>query len=218
MATEMKERPILFSGEMVRAILAGRKTQTRRVVKPQPEYVKNFTKNSGEMYHAWKGKRVEFSSFMAACPYGQPGDRLWVRETWCNASDNGLCAPCDNYPIYRASDPEYGTECDGWRWKPSIFMPRKASRITLEVAGVRVERLNEISEKDSAAEGIGLSNGSATGQRYYEIWTGKKWACNLSSKNVYMSLWEDINGPGSWASNPWVWVIEFKKQEAKNGG
>ena len=185
-----KERPILFSGPMVRAILDGRKTQTRRVAKPLD----------------------------ITCPYGSPGDRLWVRETW--TPDHAAFYP--HFPVcYRAGfGPEYerknghvwSSEQNAWfpwKWRPSIHMPRWASRITLEITGVRVERLNDISEEDAIAEGIHQFAALS-------LWGNdpKGTPAKLVGGNpqeAFALLWESINGEGSWALNPWVWVIEFKR-------
>lgn len=182
-ATATKERPILFSGPMVRAILDGRKTQTRRIVKDES-----------------KAKR-DIDGIYWGCPYGLIGDRLWVRETWF---DN-LCprTPADGLnEVYYRADGEAHEQFPGdymdMRWTPSIHMPRWASRITLEVTGVRVERLNEIDADDVFAEGALTTD--------YE-W----WHVDLMVRQQFQILWESINGPGSWAANPWVWVIEFKR-------
>ena len=145
-----KERPIIFSGPMIRAILEGRKTQTRRIVKP--------------------------NCLSKLSPYGRTGDRLWVRETWGHNPEG------PGY-VYR-SDGDFDMKFHGDRWRPSIHMPRWASRITLEVTGVRVERLQDINEEDALAEGV---------------------------EHAFRSLWESINGPGSWDANPWVWVVEFRR-------
>ena len=186
----MKERPILFFGPMVSALLAGTKTQTRRVVKPQPVP----DGNGGASWYGrgvrWAGK--ESNLFKAEdCPYGQPGDRLWVRETWAQNWNQLSDTRMDRSYVYRA-DGEQRAQDNGTDlpWRPSIHMPRRASRITLEVTGVRVERLQDISEADSKAEGaVGHPDGP--------------W-------HAYRSLWTLINGPGSWDANPWVWVVEFK--------
>ncbi len=171
----MKERPILFSAPMVRAILGGRKTQTRRIAK-----------------EAEHGKS-------RACRYGAPGDRLWVRETWskaksCNASD--LFYRADGERQYGRQHALSYVEREN-RWRPSIHMPRWASRINLEVTGVRVERLQEISTTDAEAEGWPGPDERNSIQSAYPI----AW---------YSCLWESINGAESWAANPWVWIIEFK--------
>lgn len=187
----MKERPILFSGEMVRAILDGRKTQTRRIYKPKS----GFPREDGEITPTSAEQWTEFGP----CPYGQPGDRLWVREAW-NQSGMGWRSP--GYGLgrmhYRA-DPDHGWQ-DYWgKWRSPIHMPRWASRLTLEITGVRVERLQEISNADCWAEG--MSDATNPQQKLNRRW--------------FSELWESINGPGSWHSNPWVWVINFKRVEPR---
>jgi|WetSurMetagenome_2_1015567.scaffolds.fasta_scaffold83267_3 hypothetical protein len=194
----MKERPILFSDPMVRAILDGRKTQTRRVVKPQPN-IPSRGKWCGTT-HAGSSNcpycPPNFDPLLTVCPYGQPGDRLWVRETWLPWDASG---GVEKY-LYRATEP--GTACDG-SWKPSIFMPRHVIRITLEIVSVRVERVQEISEADAKAEGIedalAVSPPVTIGQD--RIFSFKR-------------LWDSINAkrPGcSWGDNPWVWCLSFKR-------
>lgn len=173
----MKERPILFSGEMVRAILDGRKTQTRRVIKPQ-----------GEPY------TIEDVDVLK-CPYGIPGDRLWVRETFADLRGMGF----GHKWAYRADTPE-GSESDririgyGVRWKPSIHMPRWASRITLEITDIRVERVQDITYIDAKAEGVEYEKGYT------------------DPREAFATLWNSINAKRDygWAMNPWVWIIEFK--------
>lgn len=179
----MKERPILFSAPMVRALLDGSKTQTRRVFK---------AKNGGVWPH--KNDLPGMRQILRNCPYGQPGDRLWVRETWAY----GTHAMASKDPeaegpwVYAADNMQaHGRLCD--RWSPSIHMFRTASRITLEITGVRVERLHDISEADAVAEGVGIRCHSPMAVLEYSM------------------LWESINGPGSWEANPWVWVVEFKR-------
>jgi len=182
----MKERPILFSGPMVRAILDGRKTQTRRVVKPQE--------------HA-----LQWPACGCATPYGAPGDRLWVRETFtCVAGPNIL----PGRVVYRADEPELDV-----RWTPSIHMPRYRSRITLEVISVRVEPLNNISATDAIAEGIepyGQLIGLSVYTTFRDYLTGAK---DRAARQSFETLWESINGTGSWDANPWVWVVEFRRLE-----
>lgn len=191
----MRERPILFSAPMVRAILEGRKTQTRRVVKPQPA-------------GAWAapGRR--------ACPYGQAGDRLWVRETWGTHDQGFDTAEESTVVVYRADVDRPEPK----RWRPSIHMPRVASRITLEVTGVRVERLHQLSEADALAEGIHrIDIGSGYEPRYSAA--PRSWAdavegdpdVQLTASAAFRELWESINGLRSWLANPWVWVVEFKR-------
>jgi hypothetical protein len=193
----MKERPILFSAPMVRALLNGTKTQTRRMVKPQPDYVNSL---GIPFWPDGKGP-VDYR----LCPYGQAGDRLWVRETWAPDAD------IPNGTIYRA-DPggDYQDTSDGFKWHPSIHMHRWRSRITLEIADVRVERLQDINGQDSIAEGIkrhitGLEG--CTISTFQDYLTG---ATDRAARQSYQTLWESINGPGSWETNPWVWVITFK--------
>jgi hypothetical protein len=178
----MKERPILFSGPMVRAILDGRKTQTRRVVKP----------------HCQAASCVCIDDVVAEakCPYGQPGERLWVRETFAPFDGGGV-----KRTIYRA-DANGGTrEIDKVKaWKPSIFMTRDRSRLTLEIVSVRAERLNEISDADVLAEGCQLCDERhAEGHESVSRW----WH--------YRELWNAINGPGAWEKNQFCWVIEFRR-------
>ena len=186
----MKERPILFSAPMVRAILDGRKTQTRRIVKQKHlPFLENITGN----FLDGKWDQRPF-------PYGKPGDRLWVRETFCYHDDLAMY-------LYKADDV---TCC---KWKPSIHMPRIASRILLEVVNVRVERLNDISEEDAIAEGINLPSpyvGIGMDGEVIESET-----ISWMPSDYYKELWESINGPGSWDLNPWVWVVEFKVLEIK---
>lgn len=244
----MKERPILFSGPMVRAILEGRKTQTRRVMKPayinnnlyslhEVVYGNDAIKLTGPHDRAYAGFSHPSGGSLAyyGCPYGQPGDRLWVRESWQVLPDKEYTLTQPEYEggknpshiIYRASDeaPEM------IRWRPSIHMPRWASRITLEVTGVRVERVQDISEAEAVAEGIErqIAHGQDLGWRNY-LWHGDFGSYGLGNKksdswdyqystyqkaqDCFSSLWELINGkkPGrSWNDNPWVWVIEFKR-------
>jgi hypothetical protein len=220
----MRDHPILFSASMVRALLNGSKTQTRRIMKVQPpsdEY-KMMTcidttgdrKNVGR--HHWARLSKNMLSYedndqpYFSCPYGYNQDQLWVRETFCPDW-------CDK-PIYKADggsaiDAGYSKEP---RWKPSIHMPRWASRITLEITGIRVERLNDCSKADAIAEGIEgeelFINGISEGGHYRDYILDTDDMCEWFTNPIYsyQSLWESINGAGSWATNPWVWVVEFK--------
>ncbi len=172
---EAKERPILFSGEMVRAILEGRKTQTRRTVNP-----------------SWRGALVK----SYCCPYGVPGDRLWVRETFAEGVVG--CEEQAGYS-YQADhwDKKHGDGPNKLHWIPSIHMPRRASRITLEITGVRVERVQDISEEDASTEGVEWKN--------MDDWPHSK---------AFKTLWDSLAKPGAkWEDNPWVWVIEFRRIE-----
>ncbi len=239
------ERPIIFSGEMVRAILEGRKTQTRRVMIPQPPH------------HTWSHYKSDKFNFLSEggqyikCPYGQPGDRLWVRETWKPGAwleDDGLIAidykaspEITNTSWMQIPDDEDGEkfnnfwlsicdelhksgiepDCDGeyyWehgksplKWRPSIFMPKWASRIALEIVNVRVERLQDISEEDAIAEGcIGLRCEHTYSEYGCTDCLNTGWIEPPSLD--FMNLWNLINGKKyPWESNAWVWVIEFKR-------
>ncbi|HBO4748886.1 TPA: hypothetical protein L4V19_001991 [Pseudomonas aeruginosa] len=184
----MKERPILFSGPMVRAILEGRKTVTRRAVKDTGFYAIDAAIHGNEV------ALREREALSTRCPFGQPGDRLWVREAW--AQINVAQAPGETWVVYR--------ECDnrtdyGGPWKPSIHMRRRDSRILLEITAVRVERLQDITEDQAIAEGIDTHPMGFYGN-----------GC-ITAGGAFLELWESINGDGSWAANPWVWVIEFKR-------
>ena len=207
----MKERPILFSAPMVRAILDGRKTVTRRVVKPQP--AGEIRRGEPDFNHwidtkYWERQNQKENRGIGtrgfACPYGQPGgDRLYVRETWAapHAYDHlpPRLIPQDARIHYAATE-----DRGGLLWRPSIHMPRWASCITLEVTGVRVETLQDIDLADALAEGI-----SDTGALILDS-AGNEQGGPIAE---YAVLWEQINGPGSWGANPWVWVVEFRSVE-----
>ena len=214
----VKERPIIFSGEMVRAILEGRKTQTRRVVKKQPHPVNIGMVRAGREepeppYGYWGFDDffpIDSEEVLETCPYGKPGDRLWVRETWLRLDDDHVI---DKRYAYRA---DCDTESDeirkeyGYKWKPSIHMPRHASRIALEIVSVRVERLQDISEEEAKAEGVEemecrfCASPEGVENRYC--------TCGENFRIPFRQLWDNINGKKHpWESNPWVWVIEFKR-------
>ncbi len=202
----MSERPILFSAPMVRALLAGTKTQTRRVLRPQPlggvpELAQYLVAHG---HYRWHSDECEEGEAWK-CPYGQPGDRLWVREAWRILGDS----PDDTLDMFDRDDVQYRADDDQSyidKYRPSIHMPRRFSRITLEVAGVRVERLQDISEADAIAEGIHKPAGS---QFWHSDFNTQlpgdtpQWA--------YRNLWESINGHGSWDANPWVWCVSFRR-------
>jgi hypothetical protein len=211
----MKERPILFSGPMVRAILNGSKTQTRRVVKDN--ILVGYTEDDNFFP-------------LDKCPYGKVGDRLWVRETWRFdefIGSVGMISDRDETPLglgevrYRAD--EFYPEGTG-NWKPSIHMPKSISRITLEITDIRVERLQYIDNKDAQAEGPESAHPHRHGSNGLLVeWPGDIedeideyadrhntgyndcWICS------FKLLWQSINGPKSWYENPWVWVVEFKR-------
>jgi hypothetical protein len=193
----MKEHPILFSGPMVQAIIEGRKTMTRRVVKyPTKDGEYGWHPTLGGMQYLPGGSTRPF------CPYGQPGDRLWVRETFANINKPGIKPEY----IYRADPVEIDEyENDGGKWKPSIHMPRQASRLTLEIVSVRVERLQDISEEYAKSEGVTRLRLSET-LNIPRSWVG-----------AFADFWDSINSKRgySWGSNPWVWVIEFKRIEVE---
>lgn len=209
----MKERGMIFNGEMVRAILDGRKTQTRRIMKNQPagDYPETpaLIRNVGTGFQ-WHGLYGESSIFN--CPLGSIGERIWVRETYQGPlfdyeqmesylEDSSKFEKPD-FCVYRADGepaPEFYDADDNLHcgWRPSIHMPRWASRITLEITDVRVERLNNISECDAKAEG-GPTECTLIGDKYFP---------------GFRSLWKSIYGEESWDANPWVWVIEFKRVE-----
>ncbi|OAM21655.1 hypothetical protein A7P89_07475 [Eikenella corrodens] len=198
----MRERPILFSGPMVRAILEGRKTQTRRIVNPQPKnrrggrwmycYESTNKKDEGSFSYSWPDKngnccaeRGWESQITYRCPYGQVGDRLWVREAWAVHPETGSL-------LYRADD----DALENIRWKPSIHMPRKHSRILLEMTSIKVERLQAISREDALAEGTDSDPAA------------------VDPIGSFAKYWDYINGVESWETNPWVWVVGFRKVEA----
>ena len=214
----MKERPILFSAPMVRAIIDGRKTQTRRIVKPQPEwaegawYWRHPRYNNGLGVHYFHTDAESAAEKMATvCPYGVPGDRLWVRETWFDnmASDDGDEARTPARCVYRANGEfidQFPEEYMDGKWTPSIHMPRWASRITLEVVEVRVERLQDITEHDAEREGAATCDHFADAKRGHPL---------QPHKTSFAWLWNKINGRDSWIANPWVWVVVFKRLEPK---
>ena len=211
----MRERPILFSGPMVRAVLAGTKTQTRRAVKPQPpmgcEYIINGAYShalcrSIENPDLWVPPTARSTDHRLPCPCGQPGDRLWVREAW-----NVMTADGGKRTVFYRAD-EDDPDWHGLKWKPSIHMPRRASRITLEITGVRVERLNEISEEDAKAEGIAPHRkGGWCWEQPPKGIEGTNHFGAKTARDAYSDLWGAINGPGSWEQNPYVWVIAFRR-------
>lgn len=223
-----KERPILFNSEMVNAILSGRKTQTRRIIK-----LPLIDKNMGcELAGNELAGEVNAGDYRN-CPLGKPGDQLWVRETFALlGNEDGVCVDWQNNMvkgdeqaaarIYKASceqkHGDYGLysipDSAYWKpdtsnmkyegsWRPSIHMPRWASRIDLLITGVRVERLQDISEQDARAEGCAYGKGNG------EI------DLAVRPENHFPTLWASIYGADGWQANPWVWVIEFERMEAK---
>jgi hypothetical protein len=216
----MKERPILFSAPMVRALLDGRKTQTRRVVKDLPPWeISEIVSDAGGTGKWMPNGLAPSGKGMAAghwrpCPYGRPGDHLWVCEEFAlSVIDPDGGSPQDdpeNYDvIYRATDTPGGgwTDAEGNAieapWQRDKEMPHWASRILLEIVSVRVERLRDISEADARVEGVTIEERHKAGYCSGEFLP--------PSIRAYRDLWESINGTGSWDANPWVWVIEFKQ-------
>ena len=201
--SQIKERPIIFSGAMVRAILDGKKTQTRRVIKPQPPHsITSIKKGTGGFYFfGYRGEKWSYSlaPWEMRCLYGQSGDKLWIRETfsWITLADNEWMGTSDQrkhpdgFPVtmlYKAD-----ADAEGWElpsnWTPSIFMPRWASRITLEITDVRVEKLQQIGGTDAWAEG------ELTVRQFIELWD------SLNAKRGF-----------GWEQNLWVWIIDFVKE------
>lgn len=235
----VRERPILFSGPMVRALLDGRKTQTRRIVKPQP-----FPTSEPPDAWVWSGKAGGKpyatdsvhddwpASLLPACPYGVPGDRLWVRETLRYIErevgprefDGSWCYAADDIAI----EVPLGSEGASIAWAhhkatdtcPSIHMPRWAARLTLELVRVRVERVQDISGDDAFAEGIQIPVSEPgrpllclTSRIPFDSVSAKhpkEWGKDEYARFEYAQLWNSINGPASWESNPWVWVLDFR--------
>jgi hypothetical protein len=200
----MKERGVLFSGEMVRELLAGTKTQTRRVVKIPAARASRA--DLWEPSQIFKGRlRYFLDGFSIDCPYGRVGDRLWVRETWQHG--DSPARPI----VYRASDE---ATLPPMKWKPGIHLRRVDARITLELTDVRVQRLRDISEEDALAEGISAvdfypDDGYPPSVGYMVGPDDKRSKLDPSPIETYARLWDEINGVGSWAANPWVWALTF---------
>lgn len=252
MPTATKERPILFSGPMVRAILDGRKSQTRRIVKPHKANADGICmvgyEDAPEQFAKATWPYCLFGDGITdengcdhpiPCPYGSAGDRLWVRESFSIIDDPASVDPSDpnddgdverwgvcrkrgrdgeRWVVdYKADNPQRMMDITGQRkWTPSIHMPRWASRITLEITGVRVELVQDISEIDAMAEG--------TGRYAYDPIVGHQWYPEIgqpkcqsgiaaNAKECFQIAWEAINGHESWESNPWVWCVEFRRVE-----
>jgi hypothetical protein len=193
----MKHRPILFSTAMVQAILDGRKTQTRRVCRHQHW-------SHHEIVDVNVNGITQKVDRNVSCPYGQPGDVLWVRETWAHTSQLNINPEDENYGYVYKADGQPWEDYEGWTWKPSIHMPRESCRLFLRIKSIRVERLQDISGEDALKEGVSVTSmwPVAIGEAYVE----------------FSRLWASINGQASWDANPWVWVVEFEritKEEAE---
>nr|WP_323638716.1 hypothetical protein [Pectobacterium polonicum] len=211
----MKERGMIFNAEMVRATLDGRKTQTRRIIKNQPfdrsqyrhdhqiEIISGRAENGDEVDGLYAYTKSTGGTWSAKCPFGQPGDRLWVRETSGLQVRRDALGGTGEFRVYRASNPDAirFTTASGKiypiKWIPSIHMPRYASRILLEITDVRVERLKYIPRDGIIAEGYPAELATDGGEYDPFLW--------------YRDLWESIYGAGSWQANSWIWVIEFKQ-------
>ncbi|EKB9498599.1 hypothetical protein OOX37_004313 [Salmonella enterica] len=211
----MKERGMIFNAEMVNAILSGRKTQTRRPIKwKQTRFTEIAERDDGSLW-PWAEDCERGGDIWFACPYGEIGDHIWVRETWQVIHDHIDESSHVEYRTYAPSIPKekdrywhtvyaehFGDESRedrGFPWRPAIHMPRWASRILLEITDVRVERLRDLSEEDAKSEGIIPSAGGVLPGWEYRI--------------NFRDLWMDIYGTDNWEANPWVWVIEFKRVE-----
>lgn len=224
----MKERGIIFNGAMVRAILSGQKTQTRRIMKQQPPerwspvtssgepdlqartYTQGVVDRHGCLQAGPQVFGVADEEWGAVSPFGQPGDRLWVRETWVHIDDeDDKFDGMGSQTYYRASSPasdDRWLKDRGLKWKPSIHMPRHAARILLEITDVRIERLNSISDEDCRKEGCHGGHGAIPGYQY-----------SATPREQFSHLWQSIYGQESWDSNPWVWIYEFKLVPASAG-
>lgn len=244
----MKEKPILFNTDMVQAILSGRKTQTRRVLDCTHPVVTGFEPNGSHGY--WKGtakseaviqQYISTFPFTIKCPFGVVGERLWVRETFTQGyeatllKDEGddmdavsIIYKADGKELYRECPKEVAENWGDWScdgegdpvFKPSIHMPRWASRLLLEITAIRVERLNDISEQDAQTEGVEavsvpdnvpVEGGYTKADR--AMWKGyqkNERAYRDTAKDSFLSLWQSVYGAKSWSANPWVWVVEFK--------
>ncbi|MGY8872174.1 MAG: hypothetical protein ACKVJE_17180 [Pseudomonadales bacterium] len=223
----MKATNLLFKADMVNALLDGRKTQTRRIMKQQPKPFNGVASVSGDF--AWPTRFSGASTISCKptgptgwiekeklCPYGDKGDLIYVRETfrlWSSADECGCESPCEcpsnNTPLYRATHKNSEVT-----WKPSIHMPRWASRLTLKITSVRVEQLQNVSEEDAKAEGIRYHS-------LYDEWGGvephpastpslKQWRWYETPQQAFEWLWKSAYSTESWGANPWVWVIEFE--------
>jgi hypothetical protein len=228
----MTDRPILFSAEMVRAILYGRKTQTRRAIKPQPTILAKGYEDIDQLGTA-KDRIGPLLFCPKPCKYGAFGDALWVRETFCahwgapphGAPQSYRIVTGDELPPIEQQNGDFyqpvpsdimtiwyeaeGNKPFHMKWKPSIHMPQWASRITLRITDIRVERLQDISEEDAIAEGVALERYVPVSDSAGKHSSGE--AEPTDPVEEYRDLWNKINGPGAWEANPWVWVISFER-------
>ena len=233
----IKEKPILFSAPMVKAILSGKKTMTRRVIMPRPSaFCKPFNVRVDDEGFIWSGNQHGEIRRTKPSPYGIVGDHLWIRETWRPCLTGGVSIEyrvggrkeanddsdlhnkivCETMPVRSidVKDEERrkaGEKHVPYVWRPSIFMKRWASRITLEITGVRVERLHSITAKDIIAEGVVDRPHKVEGLEGDCPVSAVDGACYMDLRSLWAAAWTKINGKESWASNPFVWVIEFKR-------
>ncbi|MEW5507120.1 hypothetical protein [Pseudomonas antarctica] len=206
---EIKERPILFSAPMVRAILEGRKTVTRRAVKAQPSSKADIGSfGVGQPFI----RNPDVTKPNPECPYGRPGDRLWVRETF-GLQVRNYGGGTGEHIVYRATNPDaiYCKSAEGQeypiKWKPSIHMPRHSSRILLEITVVRVEQLQDITEEQAKAEGVRLYTDHAELGDWWHVEGIETYSAD--PRKSFELLWSSVGG--DWQANPWVWVVEFKR-------
>lgn len=201
----MNEKPILFKSDMVRAILEGRKTETRRIIKFKDLPLEPLHHNIWKSQSGWQDGDIKIK-----CPYGQVGDRLWVRETWCADCGKQVCYR-ENMVRCEQRATHFPNRCHPWH--PSIHMFRKYSRITLEITDIKVERVQDITEEGAKAEGIKVLplQSEKDESAWYQSAPGINQA--RTAKQSFQKLWDSINkkrGFG-WESNPWVWVVKFKR-------
>lgn len=222
--TKITERGLIFNGEMVRAILDGRKTQTRRIIKDCTvgrDSISKFIQIEKKFIGCYPEDVPEL--IRECCPYGVPGDRIWVRETFQGPlfdfeqmeayQEDSSKFKKPEFCVYKADGkpaPEFFDADDNLHcgWRPSIHMPRWASRITLEITGVRVEQLKSISEEEARSEGVARLR-EGFWKHYQPGWTQHQ----LSARGSFATLWDSIYGSGEWDRNPWVWVVEFNRIE-----
>ncbi len=240
----VRERPILFSTAMVQAILAGRKTQTRRIAKHHPAHIYNWTEEEMEglehKYIKWVSEDEEgvfgpewvmlngdgdMEGVLGLCPYGKPGDVLWVRETfrkYFNVDEDGYPHYDDVIIEYAADNPEpiYMRDGDGFQmfnkdgserylpYSASIHMPKAIARIWLQIEDVSIERLQDITEEDAKAEGVKIVASNPIFNFYKSYMPERE--CFNNAYNSFQTLWQSINGVESWNANPWVWVVKYK--------
>lgn len=202
------EKPLLCNAEMVRAILDGIKTNTRRPMDPQPDGKLEVLEGCDDfMLGGTHGKKRS----VWRCPFGKKGDRLWVRECFAvvpHVTDNGPKHKLKGDGTGVTWRADWNGNPSGFKWKPSIHMPRWASRINLEITDVRVERVQDISEEDAIAEGIEVSKPDITPVRFKNYRDGR---FTPLPRHSFETLWESIYGKSSWRLNPWVWVVAFKR-------